>query len=142
MVLMSDLPPGRSAAVGTRKLLKSSYTYTNATGSNPLIPVIVSIAGILAGLLSLNYAPSAWYALAPFVLAIWISPAPLVTGGLVTLLLLAAGALSIMGRLPNGLQESFAIGTGMALSCQYSGFTGKKPPSHRIRARYPERYRE
>ena len=115
-MLKRDFPPGRSAAVGTRKLLKSSYTYTNAKGPTPLIPVLVSIAGVLAGLLSLNYAPSAWFALAPFVLAIWISPTPLITGGLVTLLLLAAGALSIMGRLPSGLQESFAIGTGMALS--------------------------
>ena len=72
--------------------------------------------GIVAGLLSLYTAPSAWFALAPFVLAIWVSPAPIVTGGMVTLILMAAGALSIMGRLPNGIHESFAIGSGMALS--------------------------
>jgi len=72
--------------------------------------------GIAAGVLTLLYAPSAWFSLAPFVLAIWVSPAPLLAAGFVTLILMAAGALSIMGRLPQGLQESFAIGTGMALS--------------------------
>ena len=81
-----------------------------------MLPVMVSIMGIVAGLLSLYTAPSTWFALAPFVLAIWVSPSPIVTGGMVTLILMAAGALSIMGRLPNGIHESFAIGTGMALS--------------------------
>lgn len=80
------------------------------------VPITVSLAGIAAGVLSLLYAPSAWFSLAPFVLAIWVSPAPSLTAGFVTLILMAAGALSIMGRLPSGLQESFAIGTGMALS--------------------------
>ena len=67
-------------------------------------------------MLSLYYSHSAWFALTPFVLAIWISPSPLIAGGIVSLILLAHGALSLMGRLPTELNETFAIGTGMALS--------------------------
>ena len=80
------------------------------------VPTTVSLLGIAAGGLTLLYAPSAWFSLAPFILAIWVSPASLLTAGFVTLILMAAGALSIMGRLPNIMHESFAIGTGMALS--------------------------
>lgn len=92
------------------------FDQSTAKRTGTFVPTAVSLAGIAAGVFSLLYAPSAWLALAPFVLAIWVSPAPMLTAGFVTLILMAAGALSILGRLPSGLQESFAIGTGMALS--------------------------
>ena len=97
-------------------MFNSSNRPSAFRGSSTLLPKIVSITGIVAGLLTLYHAPIAWFALAPFLLAIWVSPAPIVTGGLVTLILMAAGALSIMGRLPSGMHEHFAIGTGMALA--------------------------
>jgi len=97
-------------------LLNSSNSAPKYKGPSTLLPMVISIMGIIAGLLTLYTAPSAWFALAPFVLAIWVSPTPIVTGGMVTLILMAVGALSIMGRLPSGIHESFAIGTGMALS--------------------------
>ena len=86
----------------------------------------VTALGLLAGVLSLAYAPSAWLALAPFVLAIWISPSPRIAAGLVTLILLGAGALAILGHLPYGIENVFAIGTGMALTWMSSLFLGHK----------------
>lgn len=89
---------------------------SNAKRTGTFVPTTVSLMGVAAGVLTLLYAPSAWFSLAPFVLAIWISPSPRLSACLVSLILMTAGAMSIMGHLLTGLQDQIAIGTGIVLS--------------------------
>jgi len=92
------------------------FNKPNVKRSGTLATTAATVLAIAAGVLSLLYAPSAWFALAPLVLAIWVSPAPLVVGALVALALIGAAALAFSGHLPGGLQQNLAFGAGVLLA--------------------------
>ena len=92
----------------------------------PLALIAVAALGVAAGAFSLFYATTAWLALAPFVLATWISPAPRLTALLVTATLAAACVLAILGHLPGNIQDFLALATGVVLTWASALILGHK----------------